>query len=495
MTRNEAGRGESEGVMAVSAERRIAVAAAPARAAAGFETVRALLFVLILAWAPLPFGSDRAWAWSLLGLMVALLLTASGVTALLRAGDLPAAELRPLRVPLALGALLILWVLVQDRPGGILLWHHPLWDAAAAVLGPDLRPSLSVDREASTSHLFRLLAYGGVFLLAWQAARRREGAALLVKSLALVGTLYALYGIAEFAAPHPAILWFRKWAYDADVTSTFVNRNSFATYAGLTVLANLALLAATFRRNTDAASRRALMLSVADTILRRGRWRVLGLICAGPALLLSHSRGGVLATLCGILTFLALYRAARSLRSPGRRPFGWAAGVGAILAFALAGSGVLARFLAADPAEDGRMVIYAHLLRAIGDNLVAGTGLGSFPFIYPMYEPRNAVSLVDLAHNDWLENLLDLGLPGAALLFALLALLAGRCVRGVFRRRRDALYPCLGAAASLLVGLHAMVDFSLQIPAVSVTYAALLGIGVGQSARSGDWERMTGGAA
>jgi hypothetical protein len=35
------------------------------------------------------------------------------------------------------------------------------------------------------------------------------------------------------------------------------------------------------------------------------------------------------------------------------------------------------------------------------------------------------------------------------------------------------------------VGMHALVDFSLQVPAVATTYAALLGIGVAQSYRSG----------
>ena len=36
----------------------------------------------------------------------------------------------------------------------------------------------------------------------------------------------------------------------------------------------------------------------------------------------------------------------------------------------------------------------------------------------------------------------------------------------------------------MLVALHALVDFSLQIPAVAVTYAALLGIGVAQATPS-----------
>ena len=55
------------------------------------------------------------------------------------------------------------------------------------------------------------------------------------------------------------------------------------------------------------------------------------------------------------------------------------------------------------------------------------------------------------------------------------------CLRGVWVRRRNWLYPALGFGASVLVGAHAFVDFSLQIPAVAYTYALMLSVGVAQS--------------
>jgi O-antigen ligase len=85
------------------------------------------------------------------------------------------------------------------------------------------------------------------------------------------------------------------------------------------------------------------------------------------------------------------------------------------------------------------------------------------------------------AHNDWLEMIFELGWPGALLWFSALTALVLRCFLGVFRRERDRLYPLVGCCAGLLVGLHSFVDFSLQIPAVAATFAALLGIGVAQS--------------
>jgi O-antigen ligase len=136
-------------------------------------------------------------------------------------------------------------------------------------------------------------------------------------------------------------------------------------------------------------------------------------------------------------------------------------------------------------AVDGRGTVYRETLQAIGDHPLFGTGLGTFEFVYPAYQTPDIVAFYDLAHDDYLENTLELGIPAALALFAALGLLTARCMVGVFQRRRDAIYPALAVAATVLVGVHAVVDFSLQIPAVAVTYAAILGLGVAQSVSTG----------
>ena len=42
--------------------------------------------------------------------------------------------------------------------------------------------------------------------------------------------------------------------------------------------------------------------------------------------------------------------------------------------------------------------------------------------------------------------------------------LAGLCLRGVWQRNRDVIFPALGFAATVLVASHAFVDFSLRFP-------------------------------
>jgi hypothetical protein len=61
-----------------------------------------------------------------------------------------------------------------------------------------------------------------------------------------------------------------------------------------------------------------------------------------------------------------------------------------------------------------------------------------------------------------------------------MGLLVSICWSGLARQRQW-IFPALGLAASTLVAVHAMMDFSLQIPAVAMCSAAIMGIACAQS--------------
>ena len=69
-----------------------------------------------------------------------------------------------------------------------------------------------------------------------------------------------------------------------------------------------------------------------------------------------------------------------------------------------------------------------------------------------------------------------------------LMLLWGLCLKGTLTRRRGWLYPFVASGAGVLVALHAVTDFSLLMPSVAMTVAAILGIGCAQSQPRGDVE-------
>jgi O-antigen ligase len=247
------------------------------------------------------------------------------------------------------------------------------------------------------------------------------------------------------------------------------------------MLASLAWVVQIFARRVHNGSWGAYLESVAESLLRHGIWQTLGLVILGSALLFTHSRGGTVSTLLGITAMTVSAVTAPALRGPWRMGFVTLAVIGAVLIIALNGGSLLSRVVETSLESDLRFNINSGTMSAIGKNFLFGTGLGTFKYVYAPYQPPSVGALVDLAHDDYLENILELGVPAGIVFYSMLLLLVLECLRGVIRRRRNAIFPCLGLGASVLVGCHSAVDFSMQAPAVAVTYAALLGVGVAQS--------------
>lgn len=111
----------------------------------------------LLAWAPLPLGSNRPWSWNLLSLCAGILLIIWALAALL---DPRATRLagKRLLMPGALFGLVILWGALQTSPLMPEAWSNPLWAEAGRVLGPQLSATISVDTAVSIGGTIRLLA-------------------------------------------------------------------------------------------------------------------------------------------------------------------------------------------------------------------------------------------------------------------------------------------------------------------------------------------------
>jgi O-antigen ligase len=149
------------------------------------------------------------------------------------------------------------------------------------------------------------------------------------------------------------------------------------------------------------------------------------------------------------------------------------------------GGTTLDRLDTTDETGSSRTLIFADTLDMISARPLLGHGYGSYEQAIPLYQTRSLGPVIfDKAHNTYLEHAAELGLPATILLYLGPVLLFGYCVRGVFVRRKDKLFPLIAVAATVLVAVHSLVDFSLQIPAIAVTYAILLGLGVAQSVPS-----------
>ena len=132
------------------------------------------------------------------------------------------------------------------------------------------------------------------------------------------------------------------------------------------------------------------------------------------------------------------------------------------------------------------MAAYPIVIRSILDTPILGYGYGTFPDVFPMFRDQSLSTSGkwDFAHNTYLEVLQGLGLVFGSMLVASVSLLVLRCIKGAAARQRNETLPCVAASAAVLLGVHSLVDFSLQIQAIAMTFMALLGAGVAQSESS-----------
>lgn len=445
-----------------------------------------LLCVVLLA--PLPLGANRPWAWSALGVAIGVLLLIWAASVLNGRTSAPV-PFHLLALPLAPFALVLAWGLLQSVGWLSEGWWHPLWLEAAATLGQPVAGGISVDPYLSRTAAFRLLTYGGVFWLAVQLGRERTRAVTALRAVAGAGVAYASYGLLSHFMGWETILWLPKWAYFGDVTSTFVNRNAYGAYAGLGMVCCLGLILAALRRRQRSHPRQP--YERMETFLFRIVPAFLGLMLTGTALLLSHSRGAFVATCLGLV---ALILAAGLSRMIGLRALTVSGAILAITAagmVAVHGEGTLGRIAEVSTiatSEESRPHLYRLTVDAIVDAPWTGYGMGTFLPTFRIYRDAglSAELVWDYAHNVYLEAAMDLGVPIAVLLFSAMAIIVGVCVRGLFQRRRDHIFPATAIAAAILLGSHSLLDFSAQMPAVAMTFALLLGVGYAQSWPSAD---------
>jgi len=445
------------------------------------------LVIPILA-APLPFGSVSEWAWGPQVIIAAFVL-AAWILFVVTGGLTVTVGLKQIAIPAVLFGVTIVWILIQLAPFTPASWHHPVWREAATALGTTAGSRITVDPDRSAAGIARLLWYATVFWLALQLGRDRVIARRSIWLVSVAAAAYAAYGLAVHLGGTETVLWTKKNVYLGSLTSTFVNKNSYAAFAGLGLICLTSLLAERLiERSTEGETSGGRFALLANELIAKGWPLLVGWFLVATALILANSRAGLAS---GIIGLIALIMAIAASRSVSSRFSKWFAGitVGAILIFVIVSGGqVLHRFDKTIEAAGSRIALYELTLRAIDDSPMLGMGYGTFPRVFELYRvPVLTASIYEArhtaqkAHNTYLENALELGIPVATALTLSVVWFVGACILGIRRRRRDSMYAAVGIAASVLVGIHSIFDFSLQIPAICVTYFFLLGIACAQS--------------
>jgi len=437
---------------------------------------RSILYLLLLSVlaAPVALGAVDSWVWSGQVLLAGVGLALWAVH--LALGRRPPVAMRRLAIPAILFAAAMLWGAVQASHLTPAAWHHPLWGMAGRTLDRGDIGAISLSPADTRDAIFRLCGYAAVFYLTLNLCRDRRRARRVLEAVAAATTLYAAYGIVAHLSGAERILWMQKTSYFGDLTSTFVNRNTFAIFAGLGLICLVGLLCDGMGRATRGISarleRRRLL---GEFMVGRGAVLATAIFATGTAILLTHSRAGLACSVAALIVLLLVLGLSGAIAL--RRTMA-AIAVATVLLIGLflagGGSGTTERLLQVGDHAETRMEIYRRTVDAIGDSPWLGTGFGAFANTFRLYRSQAIAEPFSEAHDTYLETVMELGLPAGIALLLAVASLPALCLAGLVRRRRGLTLPAVGLAASTLIGLHAVVDYSIQNPAIASLYFLIM---------------------
>jgi len=435
---------------------------------------------------PLAFGGNRPVPWSIMSLITGLLLVIWGIAANEKR-ELSRVSLKHIWFFVIPFVIVMLWIPLQIFLLNTDAIVHPIWQMTQKALDSPTKPSITLDVHKTAEGFMKLLTYGMIFWLSLQVGRSPPNAKKLITAIAIAGGFYALYGIIVYTLGNEHILWYNKTAYYESLTSTFVNRNSYATYAGIGLIVSLALFFTKLLKNADRSNMRQLYITLINNFTTKSALFLLIVLLLIASLIMSNSRAGLVSASIGCISFIGLFTLTKAAKSHR-----FILGISSlilvsvfIIALALGGDAISKRFSKLDQEIEARGNIYSISVSAIKDFAILGSGLGTFENTFSMYRdsrlPNQFLRRVDHAHNTYLETVIELGMPAFILLTISIFSILVVCFKGLINREQDAMFPAIALATSAIIWTHALFDFSIEMPAISITYSTILGVGCAQS--------------
>ncbi|OOZ75961.1 hypothetical protein BOW50_10605 [Solemya velum gill symbiont] len=443
-----------------------------------------ILYLFLIAWLPIPLGSNRVWAWSLFEVAICLLAGVWLVYILTRKLSLPEALIR-LKIPLLLlGAwILYQWLQLVPLPLAMLEFFSPstaaLIASAEPVIGTGWHP-ISMDPGSSLAGILKNTAYLLMLVMTLILVDSRKRLRTLMILLLCVGLGEALLGIAGYYGNGLTLLWVETGG-TSRAHGTYPNPNHFGALLSISISVTLGLLLTSMNLLREGKGMRGILIRWLSVVLSPRAVLIVALVTMFGALYLSNSRGASLSLFFSLLLVIAfgIYRDGWQSREAAMLPVALLLSLGAAL-FMGAGR-LMERFLLFQAESEERLIIWQTTLEMVSDYPVFGIGEGGFQWLFPVYETVESSSAwYKYAHNDYLELLVNQGIVGALLLGGAMMLLL-RHLFSSFTARRDplvrgVLFAALSAIFSFLV--HALFDFNFHIPANAAWFHVMLGAGL-----------------
>lgn len=407
------------------------------------------LTLAIVAFTAIAYGAVHQPILALFYLLVAVTMTLWGVDSF-KSGSLRI-SLSPLQVPLYAAAV---YGLVQTIPFGSIA-------ETAGISG--IPRTISFDPFATQLSAFHFLMLGLFFSLVLSFTDSASRIRKIVMAVSVFGFAFAFFAILQ-SVLSPGKIYGIYEVRGAVPFGSFVNRHNFAAFMEMTIGLPLGML-------------------FAGSVVRDKRLLyITGTALMGVALILSGSRGGLVAFLAQIIFLIMLTTGASSKRRLVMKVAFSALLISAIVVGSILMGGESSLTRIADTATSNDITtdrghIWSVTTKVIANTLPFGAGFGALGVAYTPFDSYSGLERVEQAHNDYLQVAADAGLVGIVIgLFFLVSLFrSGLSAAGTVNQYRRGV--AIGAMAGCFAVLvHSIFDFVLHTTAISLVFIMLMAL-------------------
>jgi len=446
------------------------------------NTIASWLLLFVVALAPLPFASVRP-AFSGLWATYLGIVGLAYFTVLMVRGEQLRFGLARIRLPAILLGLTSAMLVLQLLPfiGSTI----PLPGGGSMHV-----PQLSIAPGMTVLMLCRQLSYGLFAILVVQVCVNDNRRSQILQAILVIVVAYALYGMIALRSGD-TILGLPKWAYFGAATGPMVNRNSFATFVGMGAVLALSMLSSRIVNQADRHKDDGRIANNFSNMVLLAITYVFLII----VIISTQSRMGLAATLVASAGVVLLtINAVRNFRIGGYAIMGL---IGLLAAGLLTfGGGIFERLGSLESSSEVRGDLYRQVWELIMLRPLTGFGGGTFELAFPLVQhlPVSPDLVWEKAHNTYLTLWSELGLVAGSLPVLAVTLVAFWLLRNITARRGSWRAQVAAFAVIVLGGVHSLADFSLEIPANTFLFIALIAAGLAATPDETRQQRMDSNA-
>ena len=370
------------------------------------------------------------------------------------------------RIPAALAAIPLLWMLIQLLPIGVGGLSRSIWESAASALETRrLSASISIDPGLTLIALCRFASMVGIAFVAAAVSIDRHQAERLLLLLASAAAVISLILLASQIGGF-------------SLTNELGTNGMHATMVTAGIIGIILFAASVIMVEERYEMGRWPRTSSSLRLIPIGL-TVAGLLVCSSTLVAGDTSHAIFAAACGLATVVIIYFVRRLGFGPGA---GLAMGCVAILAVAViiwtkgppATGDVSLRYMT--DANSDVVTLDNRILDAVGP---AGSGAGTFSAVSTIYGTQEPSDVRPATFAGQIA--IELGHPALWIIVGLACILIVMFARGAFNRGRDCFYPLAGAGVTVAMVLNCFNSATLTNPAILLLVAVTLGVGFGQS--------------